>query len=351
MKNVIEKSRSKESVVKTQPIKKKEVQSEVRLSEEQTSENVEKDLEEVSEKSVEPVKKLYHSISREEDKIKIKHPEVTRKTIENSQALRKEVVRKESVPETKTVTKETEVTVKKESVPEIKIDTNEPEITSSRVRMVKKKKKKAKSDSEIETIQFDQLLDDEKVVKQSDSEEMVTELQYTVEEPDSPAIPITEKKTRRQDHAQRDIEVLEITADENDHPKSWPAGGKTQEDLTPTIVEPKQKEDTQSIDIHLKHVEQTRKEPIPEIKLTEDVDLKPTPKKPSKLPESSSRASMESVKLKHTKHTTEHDTNTAKVNQENAGEEVKKAAPKEMAPQKIAKSKEEKIKVIKGIFV
>ena len=252
-------------------------------------------------KKEEPIKKLSHSISREEDKIQVKQTEVKRKTIENSEALQKEVI-------------------KQENISALQTDTKEVDGTSPRVRMVKKKKKKAKSDSEIETIQFDQIIDDETDFKQSQSEEMATEQKYTVEEPESPGEPLIENKVRHQDHAQRDIEVLEMSPSGNEQPKSWPTGEKTQGDLIPTIIEPKLKEDDTKIDVQLKRVEQTRKENIPEIRLSEDFDLKPTPKQSPKIPESSSRLPMESIKLKQTKQTTTHDTNTARVEQEDVGE-------------------------------
>merc|ERR1712008_346825 len=110
-----------------------------------------------------------------------------------------------------------------------------------RVRMVKKKKKKARSDSEFETIQFDQLNDDG--VKQSKSDEIVTEQKYTVQEPESPAAPLLENKVPHHDHAQRDIEVCEISPEGIEQPKSWPTGEKSQNDLIPAIMEPKHKED------------------------------------------------------------------------------------------------------------
>merc|ERR1712106_764633 len=275
---------------------------------------------------VEPIKKLSHSISREDEKIQVKQGEIQRKTIENKEELQKEVLTKENISP-------------------MHSDNKEADVNSQRVRMVKKKKKKARSDSEIETIQFDQLNDDG--VKQSESDEIVTEQKYTVQEPESPAELLIENKVPHHDHAQRNIEVCEISPEGIEQPKSWPTGEKSQNDLIPTIMEPKPKEDDGKIDVQLKHVEQTRKENIPEIRLTEDFDLKPTPKQSPKLPEQS----MEDVRLKQTKHTTTHDTNIARVDREAMGETVKKAAPKESAPQKISKPKEEKIKATKKVAV
>merc|ERR1712106_810118 len=258
------------------------------------NENISKNVENEP-KRVEPIKKLSHSISREDEKIQVKQGEIQRKTIENKDELQKEVLTKENISP-------------------MLSDNKEADVNSQRVRMVKKKKKKARSDSEIETIQFDQLNDDG--VKQSESDEIVTEQKYTVQEPESPAAPLLGKKVPHHDHAQRNIEVCEISPEGIEQPKSWPTGEKSQNDLIPTIMEPKPKEDDGKIDVQLKHVEQTRKENIPEIRLTEDYDLKPTPKQSPKLPEQS----LESVRLKQTKHTTTHDTNIARVEREAMGE-------------------------------
>merc|ERR1712106_712015 len=199
------------------------------------NENISKNVENEPIKRVEPIKKLSHSISREDEKIQVKQGEIQRKTIENTEELQKEVLTKENISP-------------------MHSDNKEAEVNSQRVRMVKKKKKKARSDSEIETIQFDQLNDDG--VKQSESDEIVTEQKYTVQEPESPAAPLLGKKVPHHDHAQRNIEVCEISPEGIEQPKSWPTGEKSQNDLIPTIMEPKPKEDDGKIDVQLKHVDQ-----------------------------------------------------------------------------------------------
>ena len=244
-------------------------------------------------KQEEPRKKLSHSISREDEKIHNKQPDNQRKVIDNARELQKEVI-------------------KKEDNSHIQVDEKEIENNSQKPKIVKKKKKKVKSDSEVETMQFV----DEDGVKQSESDAMITEQKYTVQEPESPAEPLYESKVPNQDYAQRNIEVREISPEGNEGPKSWPIGEKTQDDLTPSIIEPKQKDEDNRIDIQLKHVEKSTKENIPEIILTEEVELKPTPKEAPRTTDQST----ESVKLKQTKHTSTHDTNKPRVERESDGE-------------------------------
>merc|ERR1711915_1165999 len=136
-------------------------------------------------KKNEPLKALNRSLSKEEDKIRLKPIESKRKSIENINGAQKEILK------LKPVTKDTSESEKSESMKNQSDIVNKPPLeetesktTSTKVKIIKKKKKKINVDSDV--INFESLAKSEhETIGEKTKDETATS-SYTVEEPTSP---------------------------------------------------------------------------------------------------------------------------------------------------------------------
>merc|ERR1739838_651659 len=147
--------------------------------------------------------------------------------------------------------------------------------------MGKNTQKKVKTESKIESVKFDELIDDENADQ--------TEPNYFVEEPNESI-----SKSRVADHAQRVIEVIETSEDDGNEIQLWPQG--IEEDLKTPLIEPKPKDELPKIDIRLKNVKPVEKEIVSE--KIQNVVLRPTPKEGKKEKESKEIESFSQDKLR-----------------------------------------------------
>ena len=293
-----------------------------------------------SSKRTEPVKKLSHSISREEEKQLPKQTENPRKVIVSTNSKQREMletpklslemveggenlskskiklnkpkvieenkkdrstelrVQLKTTPAKKKKEEEKKDDVKLKPLQQIKKENNNKQKdsedfrgvglqnvdgveTQKRVKLVKNTQKKVKTESKIESVQFDELIDDENADQ--------TEPNYFVEEPNESI-----SKSRVADHAQRVIEVIETSEDDGNEIQLWPQGIK--EDLKTPLIEPKPKDELPKIDIRLKNVKPVEKEIVSE--KIQNVVLRPTPKEEKKEKESKEIESFSQDKLR-----------------------------------------------------
>ena len=141
------------------------------------------------------------------------------------------------------------------------------------------------------------------------------EQNYTVEEPESPGSSCKNEKS--QEHAQSNVEVLEVSPVQIEHSQSWNTSNKAQTDQKQVILEPEEK-DAVDTSTELKRVDSKQSEPKIEKKDLEDIALKTDM---PKMNEPKLVQTLESVQLKQTTHTSL-DTKNIKVEQDDSRGEV-----------------------------
>ena len=148
-------------------------------------------------------------------------------------------------------------------------DKNQKECSSQgkKVKMVKKKKKKAPIVEESSEIHFDELLSPKEVDTGKESLAKTSENSYIVEEPDS------EEKMQLNVHP--DIESVEISEDKSEESstQSRPASEKTPENLSPIPAKGSKTSDSPKIDVTVEQIPKID-EPVPSNFYSEEVKPK-----------------------------------------------------------------------------